>query len=153
MANMLRTIFLGVLLLSAAALPAAAQGRGDHDTPATQRRSEGRETYYNYNRACRNDDGWVVCRDNNGRWRRVEREARWPWEEGFWGDDDWNRGRSRMIDGNDAARVMKRNGFDDLRDIKLRGDVISAKAVDRYGRPVIVSVDPYSGEIVDVIRR
>ena len=44
-------------------------------------------------------------------------------------------------------------GFDDLRDIKLRGDVISAKAVDRYGRPVIVSVDPYSGEIVDVIRR
>jgi hypothetical protein len=48
---------------------------------------------------------------------------------------------------------MKRNGFDDLRDIKLRGDVISAKAVDRYGRPVIVSVDPYSGEIVDVIRR
>jgi hypothetical protein len=153
MANLLRTIFLGVLLLSAAALPAAAQGRGDHDTPATQRRSEGREETY-YNRACRNDDGWVVCRDNNGRWRRMEREARWPWEDEFWdNDDDWYRGRSRMIDGNDAARVMKRSGFEDLRDMKLRGDVYSAKAVDRYGRPVIVSVDPYTGEIVDVIRR
>jgi hypothetical protein len=74
----LRLVCSTSLLLSAIALPVAAeQGRGDHDTPATQRQSEsGSPQQYN-SQACRtDDDGWVLCRDRNGQWQRHESRQR-----------------------------------------------------------------------------
>ncbi len=160
MTNLLRVICLGGLLMSATAVSAAAQGRGDHDTPETQRKSEGQERPY-VGRYCRtDDDGWVRCRDRDGRWRRARADPNFgDWWEDLWDDlrddldDDRARRARRMIDGDIVARQLYRRGFEDLRDMKLRGDVYSAKAIDRHGRPVIVTVDPYSGEIIDVARR
>jgi hypothetical protein len=155
MTNLMRAVWLGGLLLCAAAAPAAAQGRGDHDTPATQRKSEGDERLY-VGRFCRtDDDGWVRCRDRDGRWRRARADPNFgDWWEDLWDDlDDDPPRRRRMIDGDIVARQLYRRGFEDLRDMKLRGNVYSAKAIDRRGRPVIVTVDPYSGEIIDVVRR
>jgi hypothetical protein len=58
-----------------------------------------------------------------------------------------------MISSRIVAQQLHRRGFEDLRDLKLRGDVYSMKAIDPYGRRVIVQVDPYSGRIVNVLPR
>jgi hypothetical protein len=155
MIKLVHIVCVGVLLLGAAALPAAAQGRGDHDTPATQRRAELAEQRY-YDRACRSEGGWAVCRDRDGDWRRDRAHPRfgWPWaNDRRHRNHGWFWERPRMLDGNVVARQLHRWGFEDLRDMKLRGDVYSAKAIDPYGRRVIVSVDPYTGRIVDVVPR
>jgi hypothetical protein len=70
----LRLIGLTGLLMGALAMPAAAdQGRGDHDTPATQRQSDPVSPQQYNTRNCRTDDqGWVVCRDSYGQWWRVQ---------------------------------------------------------------------------------
>ena len=75
----LRLVCLTALLMGAIAIPAAAdQGRGDHDTPATQRQSDSGSPQQYSARACRTDDyGWVVCRDRSGQWRREETHRRY----------------------------------------------------------------------------
>jgi hypothetical protein len=74
MTVLFRLACLNGLLMGAIAIPLAAdQGRGDHDTPATQSRSEFGSPQQYSARACRTDDyGWVVCRDRSGQWRRAE---------------------------------------------------------------------------------
>lgn len=159
MTNLLRSICLAGVVLSAAvtAGPAAAE-RGDHDTPATARQQPGYDTPWRYGApTCRTDhDGWVVCRDRSGHWRRHhhERSGRGPW----WADHDDDRdgrwyGRREMIDSRIVVRQLHRQGFDNMSDLKLRGDVYSLKATDPYGQRVIVQIDPYTGRIVNVLRR
>lgn len=79
-----------LLLLSALSVPAgAAGGRGDHDTPATQRQSEFGSAQGN-GRACRLDnDGWTVCRDNRGEWRRQATERRYKRRSHDDSFEDW----------------------------------------------------------------
>jgi len=159
MTNLFRSLcFTGlVLAATATAMPAAAE-RGDHDTPATERAQRGYDTPWRYGSpACRRDGGWVVCRDRDGDWRRHRYEgARGsPWrydsDDGDW-DGRWYGQRER-IDSRIVARQLHRQGFRGMRDMKPRGDVYSLKANDPYGRPVIVQIDPYSGQIVNVIPR
>ena len=73
MTALVRLACLAGLLIGAIALPVAAdQGRGDHDTPATDRLSDPIAPQQYNNRACRTDAyGWVVCRDRDGQWWRV----------------------------------------------------------------------------------
>jgi hypothetical protein len=135
-----------VLAATATAMPAAAE-RGDHDTPATQR-----DDWRYGSPACRtDDDGWVVCRDRSGQWRRHH------YERPRWADDDgWNGswyGRDERIDSRVVVRQLQRQGFENMSDMKLRGDVYSLKATDPYGRRVILQVDPYTGRIVNVLPR
>ena len=70
----LRLVCLAGLLMSALAIPAAAdQGRGDHDTPGTERQSDPISARQYNVRNCRTDDyGFVVCRDRDGQWWRVK---------------------------------------------------------------------------------
>jgi hypothetical protein len=86
MTDLFRLVCLTALLMSAIAIPTAAdQGRGDHDTPATQRQSEFGSPQQYSARACRTDDhGWVVCRDRSGRWQREETQRCY---RGFSGPD------------------------------------------------------------------
>jgi hypothetical protein len=159
MTNLFRSLcFTGlVLAATATAMPAAAE-RGDHDTPATQRGQWGYDTPWRYGSpACRTDgDGWVVCRDRSGYWRRHHYEGSrgGPW----WADDDdyWNGnsyGQNEMIDTRIVVRQLQRQGFENMSDLKLRGDVYSLKATDPYGQRVIVQIDPYTGQIVNVLPR
>jgi hypothetical protein len=159
MTNLFRSLcFAGLALTAtAAAMPAAAE-RGDHDTPATARGQWGDETPWRYGSpACRSDDdGWVVCRDRSGHWRRHHYEGSQggPW----WADDDWDGngygyGQGDMIDSRIVVHQLRRQGFENMSDLKLRGDVYSLKATDPYGRRVILQIDPYSGRIVNVLPR
>jgi len=86
-----RFVCLTALLTSVIATPAVAdQGRGDHDTPATQRQSDSVSPQQYSGRACRTDDyGWVVCRDRSGRWRREESHRRYRGYSGPDSIDDW----------------------------------------------------------------
>jgi len=96
MTVLFRLVCLTGLLMGAIAIPAAAdQGRGDHDTPTTQRQSEfGSPQQYN-GRACRTDDyGWVVCRDRNGQWRREEAHRRY---RGYSGPDNFDNWFWRLL--------------------------------------------------------
>ncbi|MGH6930719.1 MAG: hypothetical protein ACREEV_20560 [Dongiaceae bacterium] len=159
MTNLFRSLcFAGLALTATAtAMPAAAE-RGDHDTPATSGRW-GDDTPWRYGSpSCRTDgDGWVVCRDRSGNWRRHHHEG--SYGDSWWGnddDDDWNGGRygqRDMIDSRLVVRQLSRQGFEGMSDLKLRGDVYSLKATDPYGRRVIVQIDPYSGRIVNVLPR
>jgi hypothetical protein len=153
MTNVFRSLcFTGfVLAATTAAMPAAAE-RGDHDTPATQRDNWRYDTPWRYGSpACRtDDDGWVVCRDASGYWRRHH------YEGPQWADDDYGGGgygRYDMIDSRVVVRQLQRQGFQNMSDMKLRGDVYSLKATDPYGQRVILQIDPYTGRIVNVIPR
>jgi len=79
MTALMRLVCLTGLLMSVIASSAAAdQGRGDHDTPATQRQSDPVWPQQYNARACRTDDyGWVVCRDRSAQWRREETYRRY----------------------------------------------------------------------------
>jgi hypothetical protein len=79
MTLLLRLVCVTGLLMSVIAIPAAAdQGRGDHDTPATQRQSDfGSPPRYNSPTCRTDDDGWLVCRDRDGQWRRDETHRRY----------------------------------------------------------------------------
>jgi hypothetical protein len=150
MTNLFRSLFFTGLVLAAtaAAMPAAAE-RGDHDTPSTQRDGWRYDEQFRYGSPdCYRDDGWVVCRDRSGQWRRHHNEQ--------WADDDWDGGgygRYQRIDSRMVVRQLQRQGFDNMSDMKLRGDVYSLKATDPYGRRVILQVDPYTGRIVNVLPR
>ena len=95
MMPLLRLIGIGSLLLAAAAAtPATAQGRGDHDTPATQRQSESGGAKYVTPDCRTNGDGWILCRDGDGYWQRDRYDAGFgDWWDG--GADEWPWGPSR----------------------------------------------------------
>jgi hypothetical protein len=90
MTALLRLVCLTGLLMGAITISAAAdQGRGDHDTPATERQDAVSPQLYN-TRACRTDDyGWVVCRDGSGNWRRQEAQRRYRGYSGSHSINDW----------------------------------------------------------------
>jgi hypothetical protein len=89
MAAPLRLVCLTALLMGGiASSVAAAPGRGDHDTPATQRQSDPPQRYDA--RACRTDEnGWFVCRDGSGQWRREEAQRRYWGNARSDGVDNW----------------------------------------------------------------
>lgn len=151
MTRLFRALCLGTSLLCTAGTAALAQGRGDHDTPATQRQSEsGRQ----YQPKCRTDsDGWVWCRGGSGQWYRHHRESGyqdWDW----WNNDDaWWSDSDRVLSRNTVIRQLKRRNYADLRDMKLTGNVYTLKAIDPKGRAVRLRVDGTTGRILSSERR
>lgn len=141
MNNLFRGLAL-IGLLTTWAVDARAE-RGDHDTPATERQSRGIQAPA---RQCRSDDGWVVCRDAAGHWRRHHYD---PWFGGNCrGSDDWPCGPARILPRNVVIDWLHDWRFDNLKDMKLRDDVYTLKAIDRYGRPVRLTIDAFSGRIL-----
>ena len=148
MTALLRIAIIGVIVMLTAA-SAAAQGRGDHDTPATQAPSESGR--WQYTPECRtNYDGWVVCRDRNGNWQRQNYYRRWGSNRWYNYGNDWFGGRSRILPSDVVIDNLHRWNFDDLRDMKRVGDVYVLKAVDPHGRPVRLTVDVFSGRIIGI---
>ena len=126
----------GLLLGVAAATPAAAQGRGDHDTPATQ----GPSGWQYGAPGCRTSaDGWVMCRDSNGYWQRDRYD---PDFGGGYGYD--------VLPPHVIVRDLQRNDFTYISQPLLEGRFYQVKALDPYGRNVKLYVDAYSGRIAKV---
>jgi hypothetical protein len=76
----------GLLLLGAAAAPpAVAQGRGDHDTPATQGQWESGRWQYSPPECRTSADGWVMCRDRDGYWQRDHYDPEFGYRQGYGG--------------------------------------------------------------------
>jgi len=149
MTPLLRIACVGSLLLgAAAATPAAAQGRGDHDTPATQRQSESQGWQYRAPDCRTGGDRWVACRDQDGYWQRDPYDPRFgrTWRDN--GEDAWSWGASRPLPPGVVIDNLRRWNFDDLHDMKLAGDVYRLRAIDPYGRPVRLTVDALSGQII-----
>lgn len=147
MNNLLRGLALGALLTAWTA--DALAERGDHDTPATERQSPWAQPHAA--RPCRSDDGWVVCRDAAGRWRRHHYD---PWfGNDCRGSDDWPCGPARILPRNVVIEWLHDRDFDDLRDMRLRDEVYTLKAIDPRGRPVRLTVDAFSGRILRSERR
>ena len=126
----------GLLLGVAAATPAAAQGRGDHDTPATQG-----PTDWQYGAPdCRTSaDGWLMCRDSNRYWQRDRYDADFA---GGYGYD--------VLPPHAIVRDLQQNNFTYISPPLIEGRFYQVKALDPYGRKVKLYVDAYSGRIAAV---
>ena len=137
MRNLFRFIGIAALLLGvAAATPAAAQGRGDHDTPATQ----GPSGWQYGAPGCRtNADGWLMCRDGNGYWQRDRYDADFS---GGYGYD--------ALPPHAIVRDLQRSNFTYISPPLLEGRFYQVKALDPYGRKVKLYVDAYGGRIAAV---
>ena len=128
------------LLLS---VPAAAQGRGDHDTPATQSPSESGRWQYNAPPDCRaSDDGWVVCRDQDGYWQRDYYDPQFS--DGRYGDED------SIVSPWSIVQDLRYQGFNYISEPALAGRLYQVKARDPNGHKVKLYIDAYSGRIVKV---
>jgi peptidase YpeB-like protein len=139
---------VGLLLGTAAANPAAAgQGRGDHDTPATQDPSESGRWQYRATDCQRGDDGWVMCRDNSGYWYRDHYDPDFGggWGNGYGGGYDYG-----VLPPQTIVHYLHRNGFSYISEPALAGRFYQVKALDPRGRKVKLYIDAYSGEIVKV---
>jgi hypothetical protein len=154
---------IGNLLLSA---PAAAQGRGDHDTPATQSPSESGRWQYSAPDCRASDDGWVVCRDQDGYWQRDHyapqfRDGRYG-EEGSdygygygydyrYGNDNGGYGYSNdIVSPWSIVQDLRYQGFSYISQPALAGQFYQVKARDPNGHKVKLYIDAYSGRIVKV---
>jgi hypothetical protein len=128
----------GLLLSASAATPAAAQGRGDHDTPATQEQSESGGWQYQAP-ACRtSSDGWVMCRDGDGYWQRDHYD---PDFGNGWGNG-YGRGYGHgLLPPQAIARSLHGDGYSDISEPVLSGRFYQVKALDPYGRKVKLYVD------------
>jgi hypothetical protein len=143
MMTLVRLIAIAGLLLGAsAATHAAAQGRGDHDTPATQDPSESGGWQYRAP-ACRTSaDGWVMCRDRNGYWYRDR------YDPGFGG---WGHGYGYgVLPPRAIVRSLRGYGFSYISEPVLSGRYYQVRALDRYGRKVKLYIDAYDGRIANV---
>jgi hypothetical protein len=146
MRALLRIAIIGSILL--AANSAAAQGRSDHDTPATQRRSESPGWQYSAPDCRTSDGGWVMCRDSDGNWQRRRYDRRFGGNRWYNSGRGWSWDTRRPLSSDIIADNLHRWNFDDLRDMKRAGDVYLLKAVDPHGRPVRLTVDVFSGRII-----
>lgn len=139
---------IGCLLISA---PAAAQGRGDHDTPATQSPSESGRWQYSAPYCRASDDGWIVCRDQDGYWQRDHydpqfRDGRYS-EEG----SDYGYGYSNdIVSPWSIVQDLRYQGFSYISQPALAGQFYQVKARDPNGHKVKLYIDAYSGRIVKV---
>lgn len=147
MTALLRIAIIGVIMMLTAA-SAAAQGRGDHDTPATQDPSESGRPQSRVPECRTTAYGWVVCRDRNGNWQRQNYNRRFGGNRWYNYGNDWFGGTSRVLPRDVVIDNLHRWNFDDLRDMKRVGDVYVLKAVDAHGRPVRLTVDVFSGRII-----
>ena len=146
MRALLRIAIIGGIMLAPAS--AAAQGRGDHDTPATQQQWGSPGWQYSAPNCRMSDDGWVMCRDSDGTWQRHRYDRRFGGYGRYNSDNWWSWGTSRPLPLDVVVNNLHLWHFDDLRDMKQYGDVYRVKAVDPYGRPVTVTVDVFSGRII-----
>jgi hypothetical protein len=135
----------GLLLGVAAAPPAVAQGRGDHDTPATQAPSESGRWQYNPSECRTSADGWVMCRDRDGYWRRDHYDPDFGYGQGYGGGYGYD-----VLPPYAIVRNLQRNNFTYISQPVLAGQFYQVKALDPYGRKVKVYVDAYSGRIAKV---
>ena len=149
MSTLLRLACASVLLLgTAATTPAAAQGRNDHDTPATERQSRVGAPWQYDARSCRTDNfGWVVCRDRSGHWRRDHLDPRvagdwWP------GGGGWSWEPRPVLSRDAVIGRLHRRDYARLRDIDFRHDVYTLKALDPHGQRVRLTVDAFTGRII-----
>ena len=135
----------GLLLGVAAAPPAAAQGRGDHDTPATQAPSESGRWQYRPPECRTSADGWVMCRDRDGYWQRDHYDPDFGYGQGYGGGYGYD-----VLPPYAIVRNLQRNNFTYISQPVLAGQFYQVKALDPYGRKVKVYVDAYSGRIAKV---
>jgi hypothetical protein len=136
----------GPLLLGAAAAPpAVAQGRGDHDTPATQGQWESGRWQYSPPECRTSADGWVMCRDRDGYWRGDHYDPDFGSGQGYGGGYGYDVLPPYAIVGN-----LQRNNFTYISQPVLAGQFYQVKALDPYGRKVKIYVDAYSGRIAKV---
>jgi hypothetical protein len=140
-------VVAGLLLGASAATPAAAQGRGDHDTPATQARSESGGWQYRAPDCRTGSDGWVMCRDRNGYWQRdhYDQDFGGGWGNGYGGGYGYG-----MLPPQAIVRSLHRDGFSYISEPVLSGRFYQVKALDPYGRKVKLYLDAYDGRIVKV---
>jgi len=149
--------FIGIagLLGVAAATPAIAQGRGDHDTPATQGPSES-PGWQSGAPDCRTSaDGWVMCRDSNGYWQRDRYDAdfgggRWGARDGYGQSYGGGGYGYDVLPPYAIVRDLQRNNFTYISPPLLEGRFYQVKALDPYGRKVKLSVDAYSDRVATV---
>jgi hypothetical protein len=137
----------GLLFGASAGTLAAAQGRGDHDTPATQDPSESGGWQYRAP-ACRTTaDGWLMCRDSNGYWYRDHYDPNYGggWGNGYGGGYGYGVLPPRTI-----VRSLHADGFSHISEPVLSGRFYQVRALDPYGRNVKLYVDAYDGRIVKV---
>ena len=150
MKNLFRCIAIAGLLLGAAG-PAAAQGRGDHDTPATQDPSESGR-WQDQAPDCRTGtDGWVMCRDRDGYWQRdhYDPDFNGDWGNGYGGGYGGGYGYP-VVAPQSIVHSLYRQGFSYISEPLLSGQFYQVKAIDPYGRKVKLYIDAYSGRIAKV---
>jgi hypothetical protein len=143
----IRLLIVSLLLGMAAASSAAAQGRNDHDTPATQDRSESGRPQYQTPDCQTGSDGWVMCRDGNGYWERDRYDPDFG--------DDWGNGYGGgygygVLPPYEIVRYLDQSGFSCISQPALAGRFYQVKALDPNGRKVKLYVDAYSGRIAKV---
>lgn len=142
-------LLIASLLLGMAAASAAAQGRNDHDTPATQRQSESQGWQYKAPDCRTSADGWVMCRDSNGYWQRdyYDPDSGGDW----WGDGGYGSGYGYgVLPPQAIVRYLHQNDFSYISQPVLAGRFYQVKALDPDGRKVKLYVDAYSGRIAKV---
>src|SRR5262245_34956797 len=151
--SVLRLIGITGLLLGLAAAPAAAQGRGDHDTPATQGGANGWQ--YRAQNCRASGDGWVMCRDANGYWQRDHYDPGWSSDYGYSGNFGYgggygNGGGYGVLPPQVIVHNLYRSGFSSISQPLLAGQFYQVKAIDPNGRKVKLYVDAYYGRIAKV---
>lgn len=144
-----RLIIASLLLGMAAASPAAAQGRNDHDTPATQDPSESGRPQYLAPDCRAGSDGWVMCRNREGYWQRDRHDPDFGGD--WWGDGGYGGGYGYgVLPPHVIARYLHQNNFTYISQPVLAGQFYQVKALDPYGRKVKLYVDAHSGRIAKV---
>jgi hypothetical protein len=134
-----------------AAGPAAAQGRGDHDTPATQGQSESGRWQYRAPDCRTGADGWVMCRDRYGYWQRdhYDPDFNSGWGNGYGGGYGGGYGYP-VVAPQSIVHSLYRQGFSYISEPLLSGQFYQVKAIDPNGRKVKLYIDAYSGRIAKV---
>ena len=143
----IRLLIASLLLGMAAASSAAAQGRNDHDTPATQDASESGRPQYQAPDCQTGSDGWVMCRDGNGYWQRDRYDPDFgeDWGNGYGGGYGYG-----VLPPYEIVRYLHQSGFSYISPPALAGRFYQVKALDPNGRKVKLYVDAYSGRIAKV---
>jgi hypothetical protein len=142
-----RLLVASLLLGVAAASSAAAQGRNDHDTPATQDPSESGRRPYQAPDCRTGSDGWVACRDDSGYWERDRYDPDFGdgWGNGYGGGYGYG-----VLPPFEVMRYLHQNNFTYISQPVLTGDFYQVKALDPYGRKVKLYVDARTGRIAKV---
>ncbi len=153
MMSPIRVIIASLLLGVAAASSAAAQGRNDHDTPATQRQSESQGWQYRAPDCRTGSDSWVMCRDRNGYWQRDHYDPDFGGD--WWGNGGYGQGHGGgygygILPPHAIVRHLHQNDFSYISQPVLAGRFYQVKALDPNGRKVKLYVDAYSGRIAKV---